>query len=90
VRSRRRLRPSRGELPFGFGLHHLRKVGHRHRPNRIHSRCRPAIHLQLLSTPPHGDAVSIGFRPEGSGPGGLAPPDDAPLQAHRSRCAAAW
>ena len=59
-----------------------------HQPNRIHSRCGPTLHLQMLSTPPRDDAVSFGFRPEGTGPGGLAPPDDAPLQAHRSRFAA--
>ena len=24
----------------------------------------PMIHLRLLSTPPHGDAVTFGYRPE--------------------------
>jgi hypothetical protein len=50
------------------------KADHRHRPNRIHLRCRPAIHLQLLSTPPRGDAVSVGYRPEGTGLAGTCTP----------------
>jgi hypothetical protein len=34
------------------------------RPNRVHLRCGPAIRLAMLPTPPHGDAVSFGYRTE--------------------------
>jgi len=34
------------------------------RPNRVHLRCGPAIRLTMLPTPPHGDAVSFGYRTE--------------------------
>ena len=77
------LRPRRDGLPFSVpGFAPRQQARHVRRPYRIHSRCRPTVHLQLLSTPPHGDAVSFGYGPEGTGPGGLAPPGDAPLQAH--------
>src|SRR5258708_3497844 len=31
-------------------------------PNRVHLRYGPAVHLPMLSTPPRGDAVSVGYR----------------------------
>lgn len=34
----------------------------------------PSTHVQLLSTPPCGDAVAFGFRPKGHGPGGTFAP----------------
>src|SRR5947207_3267668 len=46
----------------------------RHRPNRIHLHCGPTIHLQMLSTPPRGDAVSFGYRPEGTDLAGTCTP----------------
>ena len=34
------------------------------RPNRVHFRCGPVVRLTMLPTPPHGDAVSFGYRTE--------------------------
>jgi hypothetical protein len=77
------MRPWRDRLPYGLGFAPRQQARHMHQPNRIHSRCGPTLHLQLLPTAPRGDAVSFGFRPEGTGLGGPASPDDAPLQGNR-------
>ena len=34
------------------------------RPNRVHERLGLVVRLPMLSTPPHGDAVSVGYKPE--------------------------
>ena len=34
------------------------------RPNRVHFRCGLAVRLPLLPTPPRGDAVTFGYKPE--------------------------
>ena len=38
------------------------------RPNRVHLRCGLAVHLQLLSTSPRGDAVTFSYGPESAYP----------------------
>ena len=40
------------------------------------------VRLRLLPTPPHGDAVTFGYRERASPGGGLSPPDRACSQAH--------
>ena len=55
---------------------------HNGRPNRVHLRYGLIVHLQLLSTPPRGDAVTFGYRvPEHSGKD-LHPAGSMQLQAH--------
>jgi hypothetical protein len=34
------------------------------RPNRVHLRCGPDVRLPVLPTPPRGDAVPFGYKPE--------------------------
>ena len=69
-------------------------------PNRVHWYYGLIVHLRLLSTPPHGDAVTIGYgTPERPGKdshlaistqlqahwgGPPCPPCEAPLSAQRS------
>ena len=38
------------------------RARHDSRPNRVHLRYGLIVHLRLLSTPPHGDAVTFGYR----------------------------
>jgi hypothetical protein len=56
---RRRL-PDRSDLGFAI----RRQARQTTRPNRVHLRCGLAIRLPMLSTPPRGDAVSVGYKPE--------------------------
>ena len=47
------------------------------------SSCGLVVHLQLLSTPPRGDAVTFGYGPESVCPGGTShPPDSMNSQTH--------
>ena len=49
---------------FGSGLHHW-LAGSPQRPAELRSLSYgPMIHLRLRSTPPHGDAVTFGYRPQ--------------------------
>ena len=48
----------------GLGFAISQQARRESRPNRVHLRCGLVIHLGLLSTPPRGDAVSFGYRPE--------------------------
>jgi hypothetical protein len=49
-------------LHLGFTLsQRARQVD---RPNRVHFRLGLAVRLPMLSTPPCGDAVSVGYKPE--------------------------
>jgi hypothetical protein len=50
------------------------QVGRSGGPNRIHLRCGSTIHLQLLSTSPRGDAVTFGYRSEGTDLAGTSTP----------------
>jgi hypothetical protein len=43
---------------LGFAINSLAR--HDDRPNRVHFRYGLIVHLRLLSTPPHGDAVTVG------------------------------
>ena len=55
---------SKRQLGFDFWL----QSRHNGRPNRVHLRYGLIVHLLLLSTPPRGDAVTIGYGvPEHSG-----------------------
>jgi hypothetical protein len=65
---------------LGFAF---RSQAHRDgRPNRVHLRYGLIVHLQLLSTPPHGDAVTFGYgMPEHSGKD-FHPAVSMQLQAH--------
>ena len=63
---RRRGRPLGAvrHLGFAFG----ERARHDGRPNRVHLRYGLIVHLRLLSTPPHGDAVTVSYGvPEHSG-----------------------
>jgi hypothetical protein len=72
--------------PFGvvrrLGFAFDSQARHDGRPNRVHLRYGLIVHLRLLSTPPRGDAVTIGYRvPENPGKDfHLA--DSMQLQAH--------
>ncbi len=46
------------------GLRHWQQARQTTRPNRVHFRCGLAVRLPMLPTPPRGDAVSFGYRPE--------------------------
>ena len=48
----------------GSGLHHSLAGSPRRPAESRWSSYGPMVHLQLLSTPPHGDAVTFSFRPE--------------------------
>src|SRR4051812_2519546 len=66
----------RAYLGFAGG----RRARHDSRPNRVHLRYGPVIHLRLLSTPPRGGAVTFGYGvPEHPG-GDLHPADSMHLQ----------
>jgi hypothetical protein len=74
-------RPFKGPVRhLGFATHSLaRRNG---RPNRVHLRYGLIVHLQLLPTPPHGDAVTFGYgMPEHSGKD-FHPADSMQLKAH--------
>ena len=68
-------------LGFAIGL----QAHHDGRPNRVHLRYGLIVHLRLLSTPPLGDAVTIGYGiPEYPGKD-FHPADSMQLQAHKPR-----
>jgi hypothetical protein len=49
-------------LHLGFAIsQQARQVD---RPNRVHFRLGLVVRLPMLPTPPHGDAVSVGYKPE--------------------------
>src|ERR1700722_9291112 len=50
--------PFRVVRHLGFAINSLAR--HDDRPNRVHLCYGLIVHLRLLSTPPHGDAVTIG------------------------------
>jgi hypothetical protein len=53
----------RASLPgLGFAIYPLARRGHKAESSS--SSCGLVSHLRLLPTPPHGDAVTLGFRPE--------------------------
>src|SRR5208337_4838473 len=56
---------------------------HNGRPNRVHLRYGLIVHLQLLSTPPRGDAVTFGYRVPEHSDRDFHPADSTQLQAHR-------
>ena len=65
---------------LGFAV--VQRARHDGRPNRVHLRYGPIVHLRLLSTPPLGDAVIIGYGiPEYPGKD-FHPADSMQLQAH--------
>jgi hypothetical protein len=66
------------QLGFAFRS----QARHNGRPNRVHLRYGLIVHLRLLPTPPHGDAVTFSYGvPEHSGKDfHLA--DSMQLQAH--------
>jgi hypothetical protein len=45
------------QLGFAVGV----QARHDDRPNRVHLRYGLIVHLRLLSTPPRGDAVTVGY-----------------------------
>ena len=49
---------------FDLGFAIRRQARQTTRPNRVHFRCGLAVRFPMLSTPPHGDAVSVSYRPE--------------------------
>src|SRR5687768_891568 len=49
---------------IGSGLRHCSVGSPVHEAESSSSACGPVSHLRLLPTPPHGDAVTLGFRPE--------------------------
>ena len=57
-------RTSPRAAPRGLGFVFCQQTRRRVRPNRVHLRCRPVVHLLLLPTPPRGDAVAFGYGPE--------------------------
>lgn len=65
-RSLSHVTPQRLRLPRnrGLGFATRRQARQTTRPNRVHLRCGLAVRLTMLPTPPRGDAVSIGYRPE--------------------------
>jgi hypothetical protein len=67
---------------LGFAIEE--QARHDSRPNRVHLRYGLIVHLRLLSTPPHGDAVTVSYEvPEHFGKDShLA--DSMRLQAHSS------
>ena len=81
--------PPCGGRPFGavrqLGFAFPQQARHDGRPNRVHLRCGLIVHLRLLSTPPRGDAVTVGYGvPEHSGRD-FHPADSMQLQAHWGR-----
>jgi hypothetical protein len=48
----------------GLGFATCQQARHGIRPNRVHCRCGPAVRLPVLPTPPRGDAVPVGYKPE--------------------------
>jgi len=65
---------------LGFAVD--QRARHDGRPNRVHLRYGLIVHLRLLSTPPLGDAVTIGYGiPEYPGKD-FHPADSMQLQAH--------
>ena len=74
--------PFRGRAYLGFAIEE--QARHDSRPNRVHLRYGLIVHLRLLSTPPHGDAVTVSYEvPEHFGKDShLA--DSMQLQAHSS------
>lgn len=53
---------TRSCLHLGFAINE--KARQVFRPNRVYERLGLAVRLPLLPTPPHGDAVSVGYKPE--------------------------
>jgi hypothetical protein len=65
------------EQAVGYGLDFALNPQARRcvRPNRVRNNCYGLhVRLRLLSTPPHGDAVTFGYRERASPGGGLSPP----------------
>ena len=58
--------PQRPGQPTLVGLDFAidRQARHLFRPNRVHLRYGLVVHLPLFPTPPRGDAVTFGYRPE--------------------------
>ena len=74
--------PFRGRAYLGFAIEE--QARHDSRPNRVHLRYGRIVHLRLLSTPPHGDAVTVSYEvPEHFGED-LHLADSMQLQAHSS------
>jgi hypothetical protein len=72
--------PLRAMRQLGFAI--AEQARHNGRSNRVHLRYGLIVHLRLLPTPPHGDAVTFGYRvPEHSGKD-LHFADSMQLQAH--------
>jgi hypothetical protein len=72
--------PFWGRAYLGFAF--AEQARHHSRPNRVHWRYGLIVHLRLLSTPPHGDAVTLGYEvPEHFGED-LHLADSMQLQAH--------
>src|SRR6516165_2804487 len=85
---RRRGRPLGAvrHLGFAFG----ERARHDGRPNRVHLRYGLIVHLRLLSTPPHGDAVTFGYRAPDCPGRDFHPADSMQLQAHSPFAPRRW
>jgi hypothetical protein len=70
----------RGPCVLGFASRG--EARHGSRPNRVHARYGPIVHLRLLPTPPCGDAVTIGYGVPGHSGRDFHPADSMRLQAH--------
>ena len=72
--------------PFGtvrhLGFAIWQQARHDTRPNRVHFRYGLIVHLQLLSTPPRGDAVTFGYEMPEHPDKDFHPADSMHLQAH--------
>ena len=72
-------RPLGAVRHLGFAI--ALQARHDSRPNRVHLRYGLNVHLRLLPTPPRGDAVTFGYRPESACPKGTS----TPLTKHTCR-----
>jgi hypothetical protein len=72
--------------PFGamrhLGFASTQQARHDDRPNRVHLRYGLIVHLRLLSTPPRGDAVTVGYGSPDSPGKDFHLADSMQLQAH--------
>ena len=66
----------------GFRLRHLVEGSPSHAAESSSLSCRPIFHLQLLPTPPHGDAVTFGYGAVVYSDTDLHRADKAPSWAH--------
>ena len=74
-------------LPSGrSGLRHSQAGSPQHPAESRSSSYGPMVHLRLLSTSPHGDAVTFGYRPESVGREGTCTPQtECPLGRTRGQ-----